>query len=420
MRIFMNESVHREHAPLRSLTAQEEIYWRLTYTDQIHSVLAAEVKGRTSIEQWRLALDQVQRRHPLLQLTIEMPTASNGYTQPMFVPGQGGSISLTVKRGGDEVSLEREMERELAMPFPSGEAPLARTVLLHRPEHSVFLLAISHSIADGMSASLLVRDVLSALAGQTLDILPMPSSAEELLGVEPVTPRRAALGENNVSIYAGRKPTVLLRSLSAEATKELAATARTRGTTVHAALAAAFVLAMRRLEPRFRGTPVRMISPVNTREQLAAGDSLGLYFNSPQSSFVTVDDISFWDIALQARADTTAGSSRDALLGATAAMQSLTESGLSNDDAAALLKGPFAMDILLINLGRTPYPSDFGQLWLEKVWGPAVLGGLEVQAVGVAATNDRLCLTLTSRHPVPQLLETVTSILAESLHLPEH
>jgi hypothetical protein len=69
--------------------------------------------------------------------------------------------------------------------------------------------------------------------------------------------------------------------------------------------------------------------------------------------------------------------------------------------------------------GQAPLASSV-RLSLEKVWDRAVLGGLEVQAVGVATANDRLCLTLTSRHPVPQLLETVTSILAECLHLPEH
>ena len=410
--LTLNKASH-EFDRSRPLTAQEEIYWRLTYTDQIHPVLAAEVKGCTTVEQWRTALDVVQRRHPLLRFAIQMPNADNQYTQPMFVPGQTESIPLRVEQGGGERSIEKEMERELATPFLAGEAPLARSVLLHEPERCVFILAISHSIADGISALLLIRDVLSVLAGQLLDLLTMPPSAEELLGVAPAVPPRAASEISKVSIYAGRKPTVMLRSLSVEATKKLSATARARGSTVHAALAAAFVQAMRQQESKFQFAPVRMISPVNTRAQLAAGDALGLYFSSPQSTFTPVEGTSFWDIASQARADISDGSSRDALLGATAAMQSLTKQSLSNDDAAALLKGAFAMDILLTNLGRIPYPSAFGKLSVETVWGPAVLGGLKVQAVGVATTNDRLCLTLTSRNPLPNLLETVTSILED-------
>jgi hypothetical protein len=261
---------------------------------------------------------------------------------------------------------------------------------------------------------ILIHDVLTAVAGRPLDKIAMSPSAEELLGVAPARPNEAPLDANNTSINAGRKPTVVLRSLSIEATLELAATVRAHGSTVHAALAAAFVLAMRRLTPHFQVAPLRMISPVNTRSELDAPNGLGLYFASPQSSFEPANATNFWDIASQARADIVASSSRDALVGSTAAMRSLTRQGLSNRDAAAMLKDAFAMDILLTNLGRTPFASNFGKLSLERVWGPAVLAGLEdTQTVGVITTNDQLSLTLTSRHPLPHLLEMAVSILAD-------
>jgi hypothetical protein len=104
------------------------------------------------------------------------------------------------------------------------------------------------------------------------------------------------------------------------ATRELVGAARANGSTVHAALAAAFVLSMRRLASRFKTDPVRIISPVNTRAELGAGNALGMYFTSPQSSFEPSNAKSFWDIAAQARADIATSSSREALLGATAAM----------------------------------------------------------------------------------------------------
>jgi hypothetical protein len=399
----------------RPLTAQEEIYWRLTYNDQIHPVLSAEVRGQTTIAQWRMALDTVQRHHPLLQVAIEMPDSDNKYFQPMFVPREGAIIPLRSKAaGGGERTIEDEIERELATPFLSGEAPLARVVLLHAPERTVFILAISHSIADGMSALFLIRDVLTAVAGRTLDTIALFPSAEELLGVAPAKPIEAPLDVNETSINAGRRPTVILHSLSIEATADLVATARAHGSTVHAALAAAFVLAMRRLAPQFQIAPLRMISPANTRSELDAPNCLGLYFTSPQSSFEPAHTSKFWDIASQARADIASSSSRDALLGATEAMQSLTKQGLSNHDAAAMLKGAFAMDILLTNLARTPFASNFGELSLERMWGPAVLAGLEhTQTVGVITTNDQLSLTLTSRHPLPHLLEMAVSILAD-------
>jgi hypothetical protein len=402
----------------RPLTAQEEIYWRLTYNDQIHPILAAEIKGDTTVAQWQMALNAVQRRHPLLQVAIEMPSAGNKHSLPTFVPRQDAIIPLRLVRGGGERKIEEEIEYELTTPFFSGEAPLARGTLLCSPERSVFILAISHSIADGISAMFLIHDILAAAAGQSLEALPMPPSAEELLGVVPVGPNQPAIEVNNVSANAGRKPTVRLRSLSVEATRQLIAAARAHSSTVHGALAAAFVLAMRKQAPHFYTAPVRMISPVNTRNELGAGNVLGLYFTSPQSSFEPVSTKDFWDIASQAQADTAGSSNRSALLEVTSIMQSLIKAGLSNPGAAALLKGAFAMDILLTNLGRTPYASDFGDLTLETLWGPAVLPGLdETQAVGVVTTNDRLCLTLTSRDPIPQLLDSAVDILTNQWKL---
>jgi len=190
----------------RPLTAQEEIYWRLTCNDQIHPVLAAEIKGDTTVAQWQMALNAVQRRHPLLQVAVEMPGASNKHSQPMFVPRQDAIIPLRLVGGGGERKIEEEIEYELATPFFSGEAPLARGTLLCSPERSVLILAISHSIADGISAMFLIHDILAAAAGQSLEVLPMPPSAEELLGVVPVAPNQSAIEVNNMSANAGRNP----------------------------------------------------------------------------------------------------------------------------------------------------------------------------------------------------------------------
>jgi protoporphyrinogen oxidase len=62
------------------------------------------------------------------------------------------------------------------------------------------------------------------------------------------------------------------------------------------------------------------------------------------------------------------------------------------------------------------YASDFEELSLERVWGPAVLAGLQdTQTVGVVTTNGQLCLTLTSRHLVPFLVETAIDIMTDQL-----
>ena len=403
----------------RALTAQEEIYWRLTYNDQIHFVVAAEIEGHTEVKQWKDALDSVQRRHPLLRVGVEMPGRGNGRHNPFFVPKEAVIPMRVEALGSGEGLVAVQMQRQLAIPFVAGVAPLARATLLHAPERSIIVLALCHSIADGMSGLFLLRDLLSALSGQSLEALAMPASAEELLGVAPGISALVPADEYHPAGNVGREPRVLLRSLSEELTRQLVDSARRHRSTVHGALAAAFVQALRQLAPSFETNPVRMISPVNTRTELGGGDALGMYFTSPQLSFQPNCSETFWDIASNTLSGMAMSSARASLLEATAAMQALTKPGLSNAAAASMLEQAFAMDILLSNLGRIPFSRHFEHLFVQSVWGPAVLGGESTQAVGVITTGDQLCLTLTSRHPIERLLDTAIDVLAEQIHTGE-
>jgi hypothetical protein len=185
----MSTSVIQDQAIVRPLTAQEEIYWQLTFNDSIHPVLAAHVCGPTLPAQWRAALDALQLRHPPLSVSIEAPGVNTpGYTQPFFRRYSGQPITLRVFSSASAPKWERAVEQELSMPFRPGEAPLARAVLIHGSDSSIFILSACHSICDGMSLSLLMRDALSAVAGQALTPLPYPRSAEELLDLAPVSP----------------------------------------------------------------------------------------------------------------------------------------------------------------------------------------------------------------------------------------
>jgi hypothetical protein len=196
-------------------------------------------------------------------------------------------------------------------------------------------------------------------------------------------------------------------------TERLVQLSRQQGTTVHGALAAAAVLALRELVPRFAREPVRIISPVNTRAVLGVGEDCGMYFSSPKIEFEPAQPHDFWDMARDAKQNTVNGSSRESLVAATTGMQHMTANGLTKAAAADALNHAFAIDVLLTNLGQTPYASTFGQLKLESL-SLTVLAGRKVQAIGIATTNGLLCLSLTSREPVAQLLEVIQSIISDT------
>ena len=406
---------------LRALTAQEEIYWLINWHSPVHPVLAAHVAGPTVPEQWRSALDQLQTRHPFLSLSIEAPEPGQADSRPLFKQHSGLPIPLRVVPRDSVPRWEAEMERELATPFVPGQAPLLRAVLLHEPEHSILILAGCHSIVDGTTFPFLFRDILTAMAGQPLEPLPFPRSAEELLALKPVAPEQNG-GEQDLSSPPEKKasaPTVSSLRLSETLTQRLVSTSREQGATVHGALAAAMALAMREQAPEFLHKPVRFISPVSTRSLLGVQDDCGMYFTSSQAAVEAGDSLSFWQIARSVRQGIVEASKREALVALTTAMQGMIAGGLNKAGAAEMLHGAFAMDILLSNLGRTPFDSAFGPLHLESIWGPAVMGGLpELQTIGVATTNDVLCLLHTSYEPIPHLLETAETILSSACATP--
>jgi len=396
---------------LRSLTAHEEIYWLLNWNSPIHPVLAAHVTGSTTPEEWRTALDLLQQRHPLLSVSID---AVNG-SRPFFNHPVQAPIPLRIVPDESVPRWEAEVERELAVPFVPGESPLLRAVLIHQTDRSIIVLAACHSIADGTSIQLLFRDLLMAMAGEPLEPLGFPRSEEELLGLRPLAPGLGSTEDlSSAPINNAGPPTVSSLQLTRSLTQKLISLTRQEGTTVHGALAAAFVFAMRQQAPEFLASPVRIISPVNTRSVLGAQQECGIYFTSPQASFDPRSGLSFWEIARSTRQGIVEASTREVLTAVTNFMQGMIGNVLTKAAAAETLHHAFAMDILLSNLGKTPFESTFGHLKLESLWGPAVLGSLRrVQTVGAATTNGFLCLLLTSYEPIPLLLQTAETILSD-------
>src|SRR5260370_19861993 len=50
----------------RLLGSDQMFWWLIDQNHPVHAALVAEVAGPTTVDQWRLALDQVQRSHPNL------------------------------------------------------------------------------------------------------------------------------------------------------------------------------------------------------------------------------------------------------------------------------------------------------------------------------------------------------------------
>ena len=165
---------------LRPLGSLEQFLWLIDQNRPVHFALAGQVQGATTVERWRDAIDLVQLRHPLLSVSIE----TNGNCRPHFRREGAAKIPLRVVQENNATQRwESEIELELSIPFNARQAPLVRVVLLHEAHQAVFILVAHHSIADGVSIAFVIRDILQALSGNPIGLLPLLPAHEEILGV---------------------------------------------------------------------------------------------------------------------------------------------------------------------------------------------------------------------------------------------
>jgi NRPS condensation-like uncharacterized protein len=232
----------RSKKEVRELGAMERLFWLMDQNHPAHLTVTAEVKGFTTVQNWRDALDAVQRRHPVLSTSIK----SNEEGQPALYQVDGARIPLRIVDGGVQERWELEVDREMAVPFTPEQAPLIRSVLIHKPQSAVLILIAHHAIADGMALVFLIRDLLQVLSGGQLEALSFSSSAEELLSTLPEGEEVVQVGapQAEPALYReddGLTPRSTARKLDENLTVTLKERARREGTTVQGALCAALV-----------------------------------------------------------------------------------------------------------------------------------------------------------------------------------
>ncbi len=406
----------------RPLGAFEQLFWLTDQHRSVHFALAAEVEGKTSRAAWRHALDRVQERHPLLSTRI---AGDEGGGIPRFERVEGASLPLRIVDAAKSPGFEPEIEAELAIPFDPDQAPLARAVLIHGPEEATLIFVSHHAIADGMSIAYVIRDTLSALAGESLDALPLAPSMDELFAANHPTAGAARQNGRHEDAPTGTpathrpddgaSPRVQGLQLSQALTARIRERARQEATTVHGALVAAFALAGRIASEDWRDIPVRIVSPISIRQSLGIGENCGVYLTAAPSVFEPVIG-DFWDLARHARRSVENGRPPEAIGGVLSALQQATDEDADVSSAAVFAATAFAREGLVSNLGVLPFGNRFGSLTLKALWGPAVLSGLEgEQTIGVATVDDALCLLHTSHTPPEGLLETMRNVLLASV-----
>src|SRR5262249_31869179 len=112
---------------LRPLGSFEHLFWLMDQSHPVHFAVTAEVEGDVSPREWHQALDRVQDRHLLLNVSID---GTPGRV-PYYRSEQGAPIPVRIVEDDDPSERWKvEAGEELATWFDTNQAPLARAVLV--------------------------------------------------------------------------------------------------------------------------------------------------------------------------------------------------------------------------------------------------------------------------------------------------
>ena len=396
----------------RALGTNEKVYWVLDQKTTTQFAVVAEIDGNMIDNAWRQALNTVQKRHPNLSVRI----SGNDYATVQFNHVDNCEIPLTVIYSQSGESWNSVLEEALSTPLDITVAPLAKAVLIQQPGKSVFLFITNHSIGDGMSAALFIKDVLTVLSGRTIENLLPISTLDELAGLSLKEIENEDLnGFKQAKGHLLPRPTINIErlKLSSALTRKLIDRAKSEKTTVHGALSAAIVIALNiKSGADLQEVPVRILHPLSARSTLGLGDGYGLLVSMVTLPYTPLPHHQFWDFAKEVRQGIASTQTAEWIKADINATQGLFNNGLDLDTVVGALYAGTAHEVMLTNLGKLAFRSDYGNLKLASLWGPMVLTLHPLaQTIGVATFNGELTLSLTGLAPSQSLLEAIEQII---------
>jgi hypothetical protein len=413
----VEEAVTKAHSPsvVRELGSLERWFYLMNQNRSNHHSITAEVSGSTTPAMWREALNQLQLRHPLLNVFI----AEREHSQISFMRDDTQSIPLTVLERSAPQQWQGIATQDLSDPFDASKAPLIRATLLHGNDRCEIMLSVHHSIADGMSVAFLLRDLVSAVAGKALETHLVPASQGDLFADPETMPAPSSGSAATPRPVSFQFVESFHRQVDAiqftqQETQALIEAARRQDTTVHAGIAAAAVLAGRALSPVWRQDPVRVFSPINLRNMLGLQDDCVVALSAGITAMDPLPDDDLWALARTIKQELTPQQSPQGIAYGLGFFDMATANGADSAAVSSISAASIGFELMVSNLGRVPFQADFGDLTIEALWGPVINQGYEgEQTISAATVNGSLCLVHTSASPIASLLAASIKLLRD-------
>jgi hypothetical protein len=296
-----------------------------------------------------------------------------------------------------------------------------RAVLLNGPSGSVVLLTFDHTIADGISSVLIVRDLVDSLNGHPLSALGVPHSQEEMIAFklpwskhqridEPPAPDARMLKPSSIRPFDGARSHVHTVALHRADTSRLVNRCRTEQTTVHAAI----VTAASRVRATLRGEDfVRVASPINIRALINAGDGCSDYIVTGVTGMAPWDGSQFWDQARAVTAELSTARSAPVIATVPAMMQQALPVDADTHAAEQFVTAGGPWDSMVSNLGVQDLPLDRA-ITPTALWGPVLNTQIDGDYVtGVVTYQGQLRVVACGYTPTAEYLENLAASLVQ-------
>ena len=313
---------------LRPLGGTEDLYWRFDAVCPLYFGVIARFEGPLDPASFRAALEAVRARHPLLRARI----VTRDNDTPWFAETDA-PMTLTFVREVPEAAF-RVLEREVVTPFDAETGPLIRGVVLeHGVDDNTLVLTFHHAIADGRSATFLLRDLLRSLAQEAtgrpgaLEVLPLMDyygdRIHTLRSYRSWAQFRETVGKTwsaawrflaRVGVPKGVTPeqeipleqqtlVVEPRTFSPETMKRALRAAKAEGATMQCVLNAALSMAVAEEHPTrgLEATTCTQVLDVRDRLIPPVGEDCGLFASGNTSMHRIGYDTNFWDLARDIR-----------------------------------------------------------------------------------------------------------------------
>ncbi len=311
-------SIHNNRL-LRKLGKAESFYWLLDQESCTNFVILAELETRIDQTRFCLALSIVFESNPLLKSRIALGRDGKVY----YERSNNSNNGFEMRMGGHEAWYQ-EMENQLTAQFDIGSYPLMRCIYFQsydEKQHTI-LFVFHHALTDAVSAAFLSQEIIKIATSTEQPEFLSPNllpAQEELysrrykklssqfrwiwiqllemtqrlkLGISPQIPGYKKTNPRKIKMISVK--------LGVQESSELLKKCQIEGTTVHGALGAAQLLAIRKLYDKYGSIKLSILSPVNMRNKLIRSvnkTDLGMYISFIVNTHRVSDKHLFWDLA---------------------------------------------------------------------------------------------------------------------------